>query len=214
MIFKNRVAAGRELGKQLLAFKDQNAVVLALPRGGVPVAFEVAKVIHAPLDVIVVRKLGIPFQPELAMGAVGEGGIVSRNDEVIRMAKITVEQFEEARRRETEVVGARATKFREGRPPISLKGRIALIVDDGIATGSTAQAACAVAREFGAEKVVVAVPVGSKDAVEMLTKFADEVICLETPENFFAVGEWYEDFSAVTDEEVVLLLSTGNGERG
>lgn len=207
MIFKDRVTAGRELGKRLVAFRDKNAVVLALPRGGVPVAFEVAQVIHAPLDVIVVRKLGMPFQPELAMGAVGEGGIVSRNNPVIRMARITDEQFEEARLREAEVVIGRATKFRDGRPPIALKGRIALIVDDGIATGSTAQAACNVARALGAEKVVVAVPVGSKEAVEDLSKFADQVICLEVPENFFAVGEWYEDFSAVTDEEVVQLLS-------
>ena len=140
MILKDRVTAGRELGKQLAAFRNKNVVVLAFPRGGVPVAFEIAQLIHAPLGVIVVGKLGMPFQPELAMGAVGEGGIVSRNDQFIRMAKITHEQFEEARLRETEVVVDRATKFREGRPPISLKGRLALIVDDGIATGSTAQA--------------------------------------------------------------------------
>lgn len=206
MIFKDRVMAGRELAERLAEFKNQDAVVLALPRGGVPVAFEIAQGIHAPLDVIVVRKLGIPFQPELAMGAVGEGGILSRNEQVIEMANISPEQFEEARLRETEEVADRAKKFREGRPPVSLKGRLALIVDDGIATGSTAQAACHVARALGAEKVVLAVPVGSKEAVATVSKIADQVICLEVPENFFAVGEWYEDFSAVTDEEVVTLI--------
>ncbi len=210
MIFKNRVTAGRELAKRLADFKNQDAVVLALPRGGVPVAFEIAQSIHAPLDVIVVRKLGIPFQPELAMGAVGEGGIFSKNDQVIAMAKITPRQFEEARLRENEVVADRARKFREGRSPVLLKGRLALIVDDGIATGSTAQAACHVARALGAEKVILAVPVGSKEALEALSNIADQVICLEVPENFFAVGEWYEDFSAVTDEEVVTLLKKGH----
>ncbi len=206
MIFKDRATAGRELAKRLAEFKDQNPVVLALPRGGVPVAFEIAQGIHAPLDVIVIRKLGIPFQPELAMGAVGEGGVIVRNDQVIAMAGITPEQFEVARLKEFEVVVDRAIKFREERPPVSLKGRMALIVDDGIATGSTAQAACNVARGLGADKVILAVPVGSKEAVEALSKIADQVICLEVPENFFAVGEWYEDFSAVTDEEVVTLL--------
>lgn len=207
MIFKDRVTAGRELAKRLAEFQDQNAVVLALPRGGVPVALEIAQSLHAPLDVIVVRKLGIPFQPELAMGAVGEGGIVSRNDQVIAMAGITPEQFEEARLRENQVVADRAHKFRGGHASVSLKGRTVLIVDDGIATGSTAQAACFVARALSAEKIILAVPVGSKEAVEALSRIADQVICLEIPENFFAVGEWYEHFAAVTDEEVVTLLN-------
>lgn len=206
MIFKDRVSAGRALAKRLPDFKNKNVVVLALPRGGVPVAFEVAREINAPLDVIVVRKLGIPFQPELAMGAVGEGGVVARNEQVIQMAKITSEQFEEARLREIREVANRASKFREGRPPVDITSRQALIVDDGIATGSTAQAACEVARELGAEKVILAAPVGSREAVETLSKIADQVICLEVPETFFAVGEWYEDFSPVTDDDVVQLL--------
>lgn len=210
MIFHDRITAGRKLAQRLSYLKNKEVVVLGLPRGGVPVAFQVALELNAPLDVIVVRKLGVPFQPELAMGAVGEGGVVIKNDEVIRMAKISTEQFTQAQTRENEEVFKRATKFREGRSPVSLKTRIALIVDDGVATGSTAQAACDVARALGAEKVILAVPVGSKEAVAALTSRADEVICLEVPENFFAVGEWYEDFSPVSDEEVVELLRKGH----
>ena len=206
MIYKDRVSAGRALAKRLSDFKNTNVVVLALPRGGVPVAYEVAREINAPLDVIVVRKLGVPFQAELAMGAVGEGGVVVRNEQVIQMARISSEQFEDARLRELEEVANRASKFREGRPAANIANHQALIVDDGIATGSTAQAACEVARQLGAEKVILAVPVGSREAIETLSKIADQVICLEVPENFFAVGEWYEDFSPVLDHDVVQLL--------
>lgn len=210
MIFHDRISAGRKLAQRLSYLKNKEVVVLGLPRGGVPVAFEVAHEINAPLDVIVVRKLGVPFQPELAMGAVGEGGVVIKNDQVIQMANISTEQFAQVQARENEEVANRATKFREGRSPISLKARIALIVDDGIATGATAQAACDVARALGAEKVILAVPVGSKEAVAALSSKADEVICLEIPDNFFAVGEWYEDFSPVSDEEVVEFLRRGH----
>jgi len=206
MIFRDRVSAGRLLAQRLEYLKGTDLVVLGLPRGGIPVAFEVAHEIKAPLDVIVVRKLGVPFQPELAMGAVGEGGVVIKNDDVIRMAKISSEDFAMVKAREQEEVANRAKKFRDGRAPVSLKGRTALIVDDGIATGSTAQAACAVARALGAEKVILAVPTGSNEAIRALSGKADEVICLDVPDNFLAVGEWYEDFSAVTDEEVIQLL--------
>jgi putative phosphoribosyl transferase len=206
MIFHDRITAGRALAKRVSYLKNKDVVVLALPRGGVPVAFEVAHELGLPLDVIVVRKLGVPFQPELAMGAVGEGGIVIRNEQVIQMARLNAEQFAQAEIRESSEVANRAIRFREGRFPISLKARIALIVDDGIATGSTAQAACDVARALGAEKVILAIPVGSQEAVASLTSKADEVICLETPRDFLAVGEWYEDFSPINDEEVVNLL--------
>lgn len=206
MIFHDRITAGRMLAQRLDYLKNKEVVVLGLPRGGVPVAFQVALELNAALDVIVVRKLGVPFQPELAMGAVGEGGVVIKNEEVIRMANINAQQFTEVEAREREEVTNRATKFREGRTPISLKGRLALIVDDGIATGSTAQAACNVVRALGAEKVIIAVPVASKEAVNVLSTKADEVICLEIPDNFFAVGEWYEDFSPVSDEEVIEFL--------
>ncbi len=210
MIFHDRTIAGQMLAKKLGYLKDQKIVVLGLPRGGVPVAFQVAQELDAPLDVIVVRKLGVPYQPELAMGAVGEGGVVIRNEEVIRMANIGADDFAKAQARENDEVSSRSTRFREGRSPISLKSRIALIVDDGIATGSTAQAACDVARALGAEKVMLAVPVGSREAVSALASKADEVVCLDIPNNFFAVGEWYEDFSPVSDEEVVELLRKGH----
>lgn len=206
MKFLDRPTAGRKLAQRLNYFKDKDAVVLGLPRGGVPVASEVAKEIDAPFDVIVVRKLGVPSQPELAMGAVGEGGVVIRNDEVLRVANISADQFAAAQAREEQEVAERANRFREGRTPVSLLGRLAIIIDDGIATGSTAQAACDVARALGAAKVILAVPVGSREAVNALAAKADEVITLEIPDNFFAVGQWYEDFSPVSDEEVIRLL--------
>lgn len=208
MIFKDRVDAGRMLAERVDYLRGKDVVVLGLPRGGVPVAFEVAKRLNAPLDVIVVRKLGVPFQPELAMGAVGEGGVVVTNEEVVRMAKINATQFASAQARECDEVEKRAKRFRGDHPPISLTGRIALIVDDGIATGSTAQAACKVARALGAEKILLAVPTGSAEAVSLLSRDADEVICLDIPQNFYAVGEWYQDFSPISDEEVIALLST------
>lgn len=208
VIFNNRIDAGRALGEHLKYLQGQNVIVLGLPRGGVPVAYEVSKVIHAPLDIIVVRKLGVPTQPELAMGAVGEGGVVITNAEVLRLIQISPEEFAQVQKREANAVKIRALKFRSGNPPKSLNGRIALIVDDGIATGSTAQAACKVARAMGASKIILAVPVGSKEATSVLKKDADEVVCLETPEDFFAVGRWYREFESVSDEEVINLLHT------
>jgi putative phosphoribosyl transferase len=208
MIFDNRIEAGRALGERLKYLQGQDVIVLGLPRGGVPVAHEVSKIIHAPLDVIVIRKLGVPTQPELAMGAVGEGGALFTNNEVLRITQISPEEFAIVQKREEEEVKIRALKFRGGKPPKSLKGRIALIVDDGIATGSTAQAACKVARVMGAGKIIIAVPVGSEEAISALKKDADEVMCLETPKDFFAVGEWYRDFASVSDEEVIDLLHT------
>lgn len=206
MIFHDRVDAGRALAARLNYLRGQNVVVLALPRGGVPVAFEVAKELGAPLDIIVVRKLGVPSQPELAMGAVSEGGVLVTNDEVMRLIRISPDEFASVEARERDEVERRAKRFRGDRPAVSLAGRIALVVDDGIATGSTAQAACKVARAFGAARVLLAAPVGAADSVRRLSHDADEVICLQIPDNFFAVGEWYQDFSATSDEEVIDLL--------
>lgn len=210
MIFHDRTVAGQMLAQRLSYLKEQNVVVLGLPRGGVPVAYQVAQELNAPLDVIVVRKLGVPFQPELAMGAIGEGGVVIRNENVIRMANIAEADFNQAKARESEEVESRAKRFRESRSPVSLKSRVALIVDDGIATGSTAKAACDVARALGAAEVILAVPVGSAAAISALSSKADEVICLDTPANFFAVGQWYEDFSPVGDEDVIEILRKGH----
>lgn len=206
MIFHDRLDAGRALAARLSYLRSQDVVVLALPRGGVPVAFEVARELGAPLDIIVVRKLGVPSQPELAMGAVSEGGVLVTNDEVMRLIRISPDEFASVEARERGEVERRAKRFRGDRPAVSLSGRIALIVDDGIATGSTAQAACKVARALGAARVLLAVPVGAADSLRMLRHDADEVICLQVPNNFFAVGEWYQNFSATSDEEVVDLL--------
>ena len=206
MIFQDRLDAGRRLAARMNYLRGQDVVVLGLPRGGVPVALEVAKGLGVPLDVIVVRKLGVPSQPELAMGAVSEGGVLVTNDEIVRITRISSQEFALVATREREEVERRAKRFRGDRPQVSLTGRIALVVDDGIATGSSAQAACKVARALGAAKVLLAAPVGSAEAIKLLSKEADEVICLQIPEMFFAVGEWYHDFSATSDEEVAHLL--------
>lgn len=207
MPFIDRVDAGRRLARRLLPLAGPGVVVLGLPRGGVPVAFEVAQALHAPLDVIIVRKLGVPFQPELAMGAIGEGGVRVVDDDLVRSAGIGQADFDAVEARERAELDRRAARLRGSQPRRSLAGHTALIVDDGIATGATASAACRVARALGAGRVVVATPVAPPSSIERLRGDADEVICLETPEFFFAIGEWYEDFSATSDEEVVQLLA-------
>ena len=212
MAFINRAEAGKYLAERLQAYAGDDVVVLGLPRGGVPVAFEVARALGAPLDVIVVRKLGVPFQPEVAMGAIGEGGARTINDEIVRVAQVTPDQLaavEAAERRELE---RRAQRFRSDRPRLDLAGRTALIVDDGIATGSTARAACHVARAQGATRVVLAVPVAPPGAAAQLAGDADDFVVLATPEPFSAVGQFYDDFSQVSDEEVLdLLARSANG---
>lgn len=181
-------------------------MVIGLPRGGVPVAFEVAALLGAPLDVIVVRKLGVPDQPELAMGAIGEGGVRILNTEVVRRARVGPEALARVETRELAVVRARAADLRQGRPRRSLVGTTAIIVDDGIATGSTARAACQVARANGATTIVLAVPIASRETVAELTSEFDEVVCLETPDPFFAVSQGYVDFSQTSDNQVIELL--------
>lgn len=209
MVFADRIDAGRRLGVALKSFAVEDIVVLGLPRGGVPVAFEVARALGAPLDVLVVRKLGVPFQPELAMGAVGEDGVRVVNERILAEARISADEIAAVEQREREVVDRRVGRFRAGRPPVALRGRTALIVDDGIATGSTARAACLVARAKGADRVVLAVPVGPPGIADRMKDAADEVVCLETPSLFFAIGEFYGDFSQTTDEEVATLLTRG-----
>jgi putative phosphoribosyl transferase len=206
MPFANRRQAGKELAERLLDLRDDDIVVLGLPRGGVPVAFEVARALRAPLDVIVVRKVGVPTQPELAMGAIGEDGVRIVNDEVVRLTGVTTRQWSEVEGRERIELDRRARRFRAGRPRVSLEGRTALIVDDGIATGSTARAACQVAREHGAKRVILAGPVAAPSTVAALSRDADEVVCVETPEEMWAIGLWYQDFSQTSDDEVTALL--------
>ena len=198
--------AGRRLAVRLRHLRGENVVVLGLPRGGVPVAAEVARVLDAPLDVIVVRKLGVPFQPELAMGAVGEGSALVVNERVVRQAHVSEAEFAEAERRERAEVEQRALQFRGDRSRLALDGRTAVVVDDGIATGSTARAACQVARAHGAARVVLAAPVCAPDTARALRDEVDELVCLETPRWFSAVGQYYIDFRPTSDGEVTALL--------
>jgi putative phosphoribosyl transferase len=206
MSFLDRSDAGRRLANRVLHLRGEDVVVLALPRGGVPVAAEVARALGAPLDVIVVRKLGVPVQPELGMGAIGEGDVRIINPEVVAITHVTDAEIATVERRERAELDRRARRFRGDRPRTPLAGRTAVIIDDGIATGSTARAACQVARAQGAARVVLAVPVAPPSACAALAADADGVICLETPGHFLAIGEWYQDFSQTSDREVVSLL--------
>ena len=206
MRFRNRSDAGQRLADRLEHLRGKDAVILGLPRGGVPVAAEVARALAAPLDIILVRKLGVPAQPELGMGAIGESDARVINPDVVRYAQVSEAQMAEVERRERAELQRRAQRFRGGAPHEPLAGRIAVIVDDGIATGSTARAACQVARAMGAARVLLAVPVAPPGADVGMRGDADEVICLEMPGRFLAIGEWYEDFAQTSDEEVIALL--------
>jgi len=208
-LFHDRVDAGRRLAYLLLdvgGLDGGGVVVLGLPRGGVPVAAEVARVLGAPLDVIIVRKLGVPSEPELAMGALGEDGVRVNNEGVMASAALGRSHIEAIVRRARADLALRALRYREGRPRLDLQGRCAVIVDDGIATGSTARAACRVARAHAAARVVLAVPVAPRETVSALQAECDDVVALASPEQFYAVGEWYDDFSPTSDIDVVELL--------
>jgi putative phosphoribosyl transferase len=206
MPFTDRADAGRRLAASLEHLRGRPAVVLGLPRGGVPVAFEVACHLDAPLDVIVVRKLGVPSQPELAMGAIGEDDVRIVHERIKTLARISDATFADVERRERIELDRRARRFRGDRPRVPLAGMVAVVVDDGIATGSTARAACQVVRAQGAARVVLATPVAPPGAVTELLGVADEVVCVETPAQFFAIGEWYDDFSQTPDDDVVALI--------
>jgi putative phosphoribosyl transferase len=206
MPFSDRVDAGRRLASRLTHLRGRDVVVLGLPRGGVPVAAEVARSLDAPLDIIVVRKLGVPFHPELAMGAIGEGGVRVLNDDVVRAARVTAADLVRAEASERAELERRARRYRGERPRVPLTGRTVIVIDDGIATGSTARAGCQVTRAMGAARVVLATPVAPPSVLNDLRRVADEVICLETPAAFQAVGQWYRDFAPTTDEEVVASL--------
>ncbi|MDX3325000.1 phosphoribosyltransferase family protein [Streptomyces sp. ME02-6979-3A] len=207
MLFTDRTDAGRQLAEALRHLERRDPVVLGLPRGGVPVAYEVARALGAPLDVIVVRKLGVPYRPELGFGAIGEGGARVISDEIVRHAGVREKDLEAVERAEEAELLRRAQTYREGRPRLPLEGRTVVVVDDGVATGATARAACQVVRAQGASHVVLAVPVASPDVAARLREDVDEVVCLSTPHFFSAVGEWYRDFSQTSDEEVVSLLA-------
>jgi putative phosphoribosyl transferase len=205
-MFIDRWDAGRRLASELRGLAAAHPVVLGLPRGGVPVAYEVATALRAPLDVVVVRKLGVPFQPELAMGAVGEDRVRVLNYDVIRNAGVTPDELATVERQARFEVERRARSLRRGADPLSIRHRTVILVDDGIATGATTRAAIQVARARGASRVVLAVPVAPIEALTWARDVADDVVCLETPDPFFAVGAWYRDFRPVSDDEVVELI--------
>ncbi|WP_308222773.1 phosphoribosyltransferase family protein [Frankia sp. AgPm24] len=204
--FADRRDAGRQLAARLRHLRGHDIVVVALPRGGVPVGFEVARALGAPLDVLLVRKIGVPRQPELAMGAIAEGGIRVVNDETVWLAQVDQAQFAQVEAEELAELERRGQLFRQGRPRIGLSGRMALVVDDGIATGATARAACRALRAAGAQRIVLATPVIAHDRVDQLRADADEVIWVHAPQEFVGVGQFYADFTQTSDEEVVALL--------
>ncbi len=222
-MFHNRTDAGRQLAAALAHYRGRDdVVVLALPRGGVPVAFEVARALAAPLDVFIVRKLGAPIQPELAMGALvrvphpsasAESGGFLRflNDEVVRELAISADEIDRVVKQEAEEIARREQLYRDGRPPLSVAGRIVILIDDGLATGSTMRAAAQALRALSPDqrpaRIIAAAPVAATEACAALKRDADEVVCLQTPPAFFAVGQWYADFNQTTDDEVRTLLA-------
>lgn len=205
-LFHDRKDAGKKLAPELERFAADDPLVLALPRGGVPVAFEIARALGAELDVCIVRKLGMPGQEELAMGAVASGGVVVFNDDVLSAYDIPEPIVEAIVAREKRELMLREQRLRGGRPPIRVEGRTVILVDDGLATGSTMRAAVASLRRANAGRIVVAVPVASPDTCDALRAEADEVVCAFTPDPFWAVGLWYEDFRETTDDEARDLL--------
>lgn len=207
-VFLDRHEAGRLLGEQLQARQWTLPLVMALPRGGVPVAYEVAQALHAPLELMIVRKLGHPLQPEFAIGAIASGGVVVMNPGE-RIPAFAVEKIVERERAE---LARREILYRGGAPAPEIRGHEIILVDDGLATGATMNAAVAALRQLAPAKVIVAVPVGSPEAVAMLRRQSDEVVCLQAPEGFRAVGEWYRDFSQTSDEEVTQLLGQARRE--
>jgi predicted phosphoribosyltransferase len=211
--FLDRYDAGRRLAAALSHYANQaNVLVLGLPRGGVPVAYEVARALHAPLDVFLVRKLGFPGHPELAMGAIATGGVRILDRQLIQMYGVPADAIELVTTQERQELARRERLYRDDRPPPDVRGRTAILIDDGLATGSTMRAAVEALREEGARRIVVAVPVAPPDTCEAMKDEVDEIVCAVTPEPFRAVGIWYADFSETMDDEVRDLLSRGERE--
>ena len=208
MRYQDRTEAGRLLAERLAKYKNRpDVVILALPRGGVPVAYEVAQALNAPLDVFVVRKLGVPGQEELAMGAIASGGVRVLNEDVVQMLRIPEEVIEATAMIETEELERRERLYRGDRPGLDAQGRVAILIDDGLATGSTMRAAAVALRRLQPSRVVIAVPVAAGSTCDELSNEVDEVICAETPEPFYAISLWYRDFTQTTDDEVRELLA-------
>ena len=207
-VFHDRRHAGRELAGVLGGYRQRSEVlVLALPRGGVPVGFEVAEALHAPLDVFIVRKLGAPGHEEYAIGAIASGGVRVLNDDVLRQIPVSQQAIEAVARREQAELVRREASYRGSKPPLDVRGKTVVVVDDGLATGSTMRAAVRALRAMDAGSIVVAVPVAARETCEEFRAEVDDIVCLRTPEPFQAVGLWYEDFTQTTDEEVHELLA-------
>jgi putative phosphoribosyl transferase len=213
-IFQDRTDAGRQLAEELLSYAGRDdVIVLALPRGGVPVAFEVAQRLGVPLDVFIVRKLGVPGHEELAMGAIASGGVRVLNEDVLYVLPDAQSIVEMVTAIEREELKRRERNYRSDRPAPEVRGRTVILVDDGLATGATMRAAAAALRQQGAAKIIVAVPVGAPSTCHEIRRVADEVVCLQTPGSFMGVGQYYEDFSQTTDEEVRELLAASASKR-
>ena len=210
--YRDRRHAGAELARRLGHLKAADVVVLALPRGGVPVAFEVARALNASLDVFVVRKLGLPGHPEYAMGAIASGGVRVLNDDVVTLYGIPERAVDAIARHEHLELERRERAYRNGRPPLDVSGRTVVLIDDGLATGSTMKAAVEAVRALEPARIVVAVPVGSPDTCRDFAAIADDIVCARAPEHFAAVGQWYDDFGQTTDEEVRELLQAASSD--
>jgi putative phosphoribosyl transferase len=208
MIFRNRIDAGERLTEKLEHYAGRpDVIVLALPRGGVPIGYEVARALGAPLDVFLVRKLGVPGREELAMGAIASGGVRVLNEDVVSELGIPEYWLDKVAARELEELQRRETAYRDGRPAPDVRGKSVILVDDGLATGASMRAAVAALRKFGPGRIVVAVPVGAAQTCDEFRDLADEVVCAETPDPFYAVGSWYADFDQTTDDEVRDILA-------
>ncbi|MCX2721489.1 phosphoribosyltransferase [Roseibium salinum] len=210
MLFDDRIDAGRQLAAKLSEYQGKDVVVLALPRGGVPVAEQVADRLGAPLDLLLVRKIGVPWQPELAMGAVIDGSkpVIVRNEDVIRIARVSEDDFEATARSELKEIERRKQRYIGGRASVDVAGRTAIVVDDGVATGATVRAAIRGLRKREPAKIVLAVPVAAPDAAEALAQEVDDVVCLHAPAGFRAIGQFYRQFDQLSDDEVIGILAT------
>jgi putative phosphoribosyl transferase len=213
MHFSNREEAGRQLAQQLLGYKDEAPIVLGLPRGGIPVAYEVARALEAPLDVWVVRKVGAPSYPEFGLGAVAEGGIVYLNPESLADVGASAEEVQELVGMKSEEVAERARRFRGSKPPLQLEGRTVILVDDGIATGGSMRAALQAVQHRRPRKIVLAVPVAASQSLEELQGLVDDIVCVHATPTLSAIGGWYEDFHQVPDDEVARLLEQARAGR-
>lgn len=212
-LFSDRADGGRQLAARLRSYRDATPIVLGLPRGGVPVAYEVAKELGAPLDVCVVRKIGAPAQPELGIGAVSEDQALHVDRRTMRYMGVSEAELTRMIAKKRAEVDERVRMFRRGAPPLDVRGRTVLLVDDGIATGGTARAAVQTLRSRGAGRIVLAVPVASSESLDALAALADEIVCLFPEEHFYAVGLWYDDFTPTTDDDVIELLERSRSER-